>query len=229
MCPLDIAFEIRAKKQGLSWAGAGGPAQPIKFSSYGWRPGPTHQFFRGWAAARSSLSHFQIFTARPMTLAARPMRHGLYTGRPAHFRGPARGFLQRAGPRDGPCVVPYKGDAYAFMCFLLYFFSRFLLRFLGPAHEPHTPTNHTIWPHQRPAPMASVPTGGLPPTSFCCCDARSSSSSSSSICCCNTCNLLVQNRLLQHLLLSSERNKEILIDWQGLVMLQQQSSFPARQ
>ena len=29
------------------------------------RPGPARQIFRGWAAARPSPSHFQIFTARP--------------------------------------------------------------------------------------------------------------------------------------------------------------------
>ena len=106
--------------QGLSWADAGGPARgwaglgrparpdppifymmgrgparPAKFSEDGPRPGPAHQFFRGWAAARPSPSHFQKFKARPIIfsnvsarpgpahhMAARPMKHGLYIGRP---------------------------------------------------------------------------------------------------------------------------------------------------
>ena len=32
--------------------------------------------------------------------------------------------------------------------------------FRGLGHEPHVPTTRTILPHQRPGPMASVPTGG---------------------------------------------------------------------
>ena len=72
-----------------------GPARPVKFSKGGPRPDPAHQIFRGLAAARPSPSHFQEFTARPIIfskvsarpgpahhMAARPMRHGLYMGRP---------------------------------------------------------------------------------------------------------------------------------------------------
>ena len=68
------------------------------------RPGPVHQIFRGWAATRRSPSHFQKLTARlgpahhffrtslgPARpglvhhMAARPMRHGLYMGRPDNY------------------------------------------------------------------------------------------------------------------------------------------------
>ena len=67
-----------------------GPARPIKFSFSGPRPGPAHQNFRRWAAARPSPSHFQKFKARPDPthhMAARPMRHGLYMGRPDNYVG----------------------------------------------------------------------------------------------------------------------------------------------
>ena len=65
--------------------------------------------------------------------------------------------------------------------------------FRGPAasgSEVHIPTTRTNLVHQRPDPMASVPTGGPPPCLSCCCDSRSSSSSSSSS---------KQHLLLQHL------------------------------
>ena len=42
-----------------------GSARPIKFSEDGPRPGPAHEKFGRWAAARPSSSHSQIFTARP--------------------------------------------------------------------------------------------------------------------------------------------------------------------
>ena len=42
-----------------------GPARSINFSGDGPRPSPAHQNFRGWAAARPSPLHFQIFAARP--------------------------------------------------------------------------------------------------------------------------------------------------------------------
>ena len=42
-----------------------GRAAHIEPTSHGPRPGPAHQNFREWAAARPSPSHFQIFTAGP--------------------------------------------------------------------------------------------------------------------------------------------------------------------
>ena len=81
-----------------------GPARPVKLSEDRPRPGPVHQIFRGWAATRRSPSHFQKLTARlgpahhffrtslgPARpglvhhMAARPMRHGLYMGRPDNY------------------------------------------------------------------------------------------------------------------------------------------------
>ena len=80
-----------------------GPARPVKFSEDGPRPDPAHQIFRGWAAVRPSPSHFQNVTARPGPahhfsevsagpgpahhIAASPMRHGLYMGRPDNCVG----------------------------------------------------------------------------------------------------------------------------------------------
>ena len=67
--------------QGMSWAGAGGPARVsppamshtigrgptrrINVPSDGMRPDPAHQFFRGWGAARPNPLHFQNFTVPP--------------------------------------------------------------------------------------------------------------------------------------------------------------------
>ena len=80
-----------------------------------------------------------------MTLAARPIRHGLYTARPAISMGRL--------DLTGPCVVPTKGEegicaAVFFFCTINLFFVSFPSGFRGPAHEPHIPTTHTI-PHQR--------------------------------------------------------------------------------
>ena len=77
---------IPGKNQGLSWANARGLAD---------------QFLIWWAAARPGPSIFQRMghgPAQPITLeksrpgpahhmAARPMRHGLYMGRPDNFVG----------------------------------------------------------------------------------------------------------------------------------------------
>jgi len=89
------------KYQGLSWTDAGGPAP-------GWagrvglgrasQTGPARQISRGWAAARPSPSHFQNFTGRPGPahhMAARPMRHGLYMGRPNYYVGRPVGLTGR--------------------------------------------------------------------------------------------------------------------------------------
>ena len=87
-----------------------GPARPVKFSEDGPRPGPAHQFFRGWAAARPSPSHFQRFTARPGPahhMAARPMKRGLYMGRPDNYVGRPVDLTAH-----GPCVLPYQQNVH---------------------------------------------------------------------------------------------------------------------
>ena len=111
-----------------------GPARPINSSSDGPQPDPAHQFFTGWAAARPSPSHFQKFTtrpdpanwifkyvgpARPMTLAARPMKHRLYTGRPAISVGRPVDLTGRATGRTMCCPV-LKGGG---ICADVFFFS----------------------------------------------------------------------------------------------------------
>ena len=106
--------------------------------------------------------------------------------------------------------------AYALARFLVVklFFVVFPSGFRRPAHEPHIPTAHTLLPQQR-----TVSSDGFRPDwwiiiSFCCCDA---------------CSLLLRYRLLQHLLLSICHPKGAMITpviaWQGLPMLQQESSF----
>ena len=49
----------------LWWAGPAGSARPINFSCDGPWPGPAHQFFVWWAAARPSPSHLKKITAWP--------------------------------------------------------------------------------------------------------------------------------------------------------------------
>ena len=96
----------RTINQGMSWDGAGGPARPIHFSYDGPRPGPAHHIQRiGYGPAQ------------PMTLAARPMRHGLLTGRPAisvswpvDLTGRATGW---------PMCCYYKVKAYGLTCFVV--------------------------------------------------------------------------------------------------------------
>ena len=147
------------------------------------RPGPAHQFFRGWAAARPSPSHFQKLTARPGPadrMAARPMRHGLYMARPDHYVG-----------RPMCYPVLKSACAYADVIFfaLIVVFSLLLSRLdsVGQplsVHETHIASTHYS---NNCAPPTTRSDGFLWTTtsSCCCCDARSSSNSSST-CCCNT-------------------------------------------
>ena len=92
-----------------------GPGRPINLLCDGPRPDPARQIFRGWAAARSGPSNIQTMgrgPGQPITfpethglarpgpsffqksrpgpahhMAARPMRHGLYMGRPDNYLG----------------------------------------------------------------------------------------------------------------------------------------------
>ena len=74
------------------------------------RPGPAHQLFGGWPPAGPAHNYWKTFTARfgparsiflssvsawpgpTHHMAARPMKHGIYMGRPDKLRGPALGF-----------------------------------------------------------------------------------------------------------------------------------------
>ena len=158
--------------QGLSWAEPGGPA-------WGWvgpaRPGPTHQFFTWWTAARPGPINFQRIGRDP----ARSITFSFFPG--AARRGPARSKtltarpMKLAGPRAGPCIVPYyKVTHISPPCFFSVFFHVFVFCSFGshrPAafgpriatHEAHIPSTHTIFLHQRPSPMDSALTGGPPP------------------------------------------------------------------
>ena len=101
-----------------------GPGRPVKThgpphgpggaahrepTSHGPRPGPAHQNFRGWAAARPSPSHFQISRPGP----ARPINFSKVSARPgpSHFQksrpGPAR---PRQTAHDKPCFLPSERD-----------------------------------------------------------------------------------------------------------------------
>ena len=135
-------FSLKVNNQGLSWADAGGPARgwlgparparpgpsilylmgrgparpikfylvgldparPVKFSEDGPRPGPVNQRFRGWAAARPGPAHY---------MAARPMKHGLYIGRPDNFVGRPVDLSGRPMGRPMCCPVLNGACAYA--------------------------------------------------------------------------------------------------------------------
>ena len=110
------------------------------------------------------------------------------------------------------------------------FFSRYFpsgFRGLALSHNTNT---HKILPLQRPPPMASVPTGGpLPPAA-----ATATAAPAAPVAAIpGACSLLLQYRLLQHLLLSichpKAANKTPVIVWQGLPMLDQRSSLPVQQ
>ena len=80
-----------------------GPARPVSFSEDEPRPAPANQIFRRWAVARPSPLHLKKLTARSGLahhcfkfsarpgpahhMAASPMRHGLYMGRPGNCVG----------------------------------------------------------------------------------------------------------------------------------------------
>ena len=101
---------------GLGRAGSTGQAQRINVLYNGPQPGPARQIARGWAAARPSPPNVQRMgrgTAQPITfskihgpalpglvhhfqksrpglahhMATRPMKHGLYMGRPDNYVG----------------------------------------------------------------------------------------------------------------------------------------------
>ena len=108
----SVGFSVFHRNfQGLSWADAGGlarswagpgrparhgpqtfdmmgrgPARPVKFSEDGPRPGPAHHIKK--FTARPTI--FSNVSARPGPahhMAARPMKHGLYMGRPDKYVG----------------------------------------------------------------------------------------------------------------------------------------------
>ena len=125
-----------------------------------------------------------------MTLATRPMRHGLYTGRPAVSVGQHVDLTGRATGRPMCCHVQ-KMHALALTCFFCIFQMRvfvflfvFPCGFRGtafPAHDVHIHYEH---PHNSAPPTAH--SDGFCPdwlttTSFCCCDAPSSSNTYSCI------------------------------------------------
>ena len=162
-----------------------GPVRPINFSSDGPRPGPAHHFSQHGPRPGPAHRIFQNFTARPgrahwifknvsawpgparpMTLAARPMRYGLNTGWPAISVGRPVDLTCRATGRPMCCPV-LKGEGIGadvlFRCTCTVkirqyiFFPRFFFPsgFRGLANEPHAPTTRPIFPHQRPTPMAN--------------------------------------------------------------------------
>ena len=131
-----------------------GPADPIAISKINGsaRPGPFH------------LQICRDRLARSATLAARHMKHEPYMRMPATYvcwptdltgRDPGRLCPTRKG----------EGVTYVRTFHVMGLFSFFvLLDSVGqPMHHTYIPTTHTISPQQRPAPMASVPTGGPPP------------------------------------------------------------------
>ena len=107
-----------------------GRAGPGHFLYDGPQPGPSRHMFRGWAAARPGPSKFERMgrgPAQPITflknlgpnrpvphhMAARPMRHGLYTGRPDNYVGRPVDLTDRRMGRSMCCPVLKGACAYA--------------------------------------------------------------------------------------------------------------------
>ena len=117
-----------------------------------WWAGPAHQVFKRWVAARRSASHFktsrpahQILPGpdRPVTLAARPMRHGLYTGRPAISMGRPVDLMGRATGWPTCCLaLSIKGTR---LCADVLFSSYFQKSRPGPSQFHNSPPGPS-WP-----------------------------------------------------------------------------------
>ena len=84
------------------------PARHIKFREDGPRPGPAHQFFRGWAAARPGPSKFQRMGRGPTQPVTFSNFHGWARPGPSIFLksrpGPSHFQKSRPGP-DRPVTI----------------------------------------------------------------------------------------------------------------------------
>ena len=155
-----------------------GPAQPITFSKIHGRARPGPSFFKSLGPARPGPAHH---------MAARPMRHGLYMGRPDNDVGRPVDLTGR--PMSRPMCCPVQVcmcirwcDFFTLIAVLSLFFPR--LYSVGQlAHETHITSTH--YSHNS-APPTTRWDSFLWTTTSCCCNARSrSSSNNSSACCCN--------------------------------------------
>ena len=155
------------------------------------------------------------------------MRHGVFTGRPAIAVGRPVDVTGRASGRP-VCFPVQKGagicsDVFIFCCIFLAVF--FLLDFVGQpmSHTYQLPAQF----HHTNGPLRWLPSRLVdhylllllrpPPPPH-------TAAATPAACCCNTgcCNTSSCYR-------SVIRKEQRLIVWQGLPMLQQQSSFPLRQ
>ena len=117
-----------------------------------------------------------------------------------------------------------------FVVVILCFDFVFLSGFRGPAHEPHVPTTYTILPHQRPAPMAPVQTGGPPPPSAAAMPAATAAAAAATpAAACSAIPSAATHSALLSICYPKIAKTTPVIVWQGFPMLQQQSSFPGRQ
>ena len=144
-----------------------GPARPIALAIF---PGPPHP----GPPCPSNFQNPRPGRAQPMTLAARPMRPGLYTGWTTQRHGPARAL---DGPDHGPAHVlpPTKYSEYALPYIFWFFFpvSRFFSLFWTPSHAAsgsriathvaHMPSTDPILLHQRSSPIETALAGRPPP------------------------------------------------------------------
>ena len=64
-----------------------GPARPIKFSEDGPPPGPAHHIFQKFTARPIIFSKVSARLGQAHHMATRPMKHGLYMGRPDSYVG----------------------------------------------------------------------------------------------------------------------------------------------
>ena len=157
------------------------------------RPGPSNSnlvgrsparpinIFRRWAAARPSPSHFQKFLARPGPahhMVTRPMKHGLYMGRPGNYVGRSVDLTGRPMGRPMCCSVPKRAlhttptCIFNVTCWFLLFIPVWV-----PWDSCFRPMRHIACTHysHNAAPSTTRSDGFLwATTSSCCYSARSS-------------------------------------------------------
>ena len=80
-----------------------GPARPIRFSEDEPRPGPAHHIFKKSRPGPARLIIFQK-SGPAHHMAARPMKHGLYMGRPDNYVGRPDNYVGRPVNLTGPSM-----------------------------------------------------------------------------------------------------------------------------
>lgn len=149
--------------------------------------GPAHRSHLIFKLSRSrpGPSNFQNYrpgSARPIILAPRPTRHGLYTSQPAISLGRS----MCCPVLECACIC---ADTYFFIICYIIDISYFCIPWASCFRSPKDTYTHTILLHTTllHGPMRSAPTGGPPPPSAAATPAAAAAAAAGARCCCNTC------------------------------------------